>query len=51
LGVGYKIAPQFSIGADNCYNFGTIETNSLEFVAGIPIGTAESNSASLSGQF
>jgi hypothetical protein len=49
LGVGYKIAPQFSIGADINYNFGTIETNSLEFIAGIPIGTAESNSASLSG--
>jgi hypothetical protein len=49
LGVGYKMAPKFSIGADINYNFGTIETTSLEFVSGVPIGTAESNSASFSG--
>src|SRR3970040_1308253 len=29
LGIGYKIAPHFSIGADLNYNFGKIETNSL----------------------
>lgn len=49
LGVGYKIAPNFNIGADVNYNFGKIETNSLEFIAGVPIGTRELNSADLSG--
>jgi hypothetical protein len=49
LGVGYKINSNFSIGADAQYNFGKIETNSLEFVTDIPIGTRESNTANLSG--
>ncbi|MFV8373376.1 hypothetical protein [Flavobacterium sp. LB2P74] len=49
LGVGYKIAPNFSVGADVNYNFGKIETNSLEFITGVPIGTRELNSADLSG--
>lgn len=49
LGIGYKIAPNFSIGADAHYNFGKIETNSLEFVTNVPIGTRELNTADLSG--
>jgi hypothetical protein len=49
LGVGYKINSNFSLGADAQYNFGKIETNSLEFVIDIPIGTRESNTANLSG--
>lgn len=49
FGVGYKIAPNFSIGADVNYNFGKIETNNLEFIAGVPIGSRELNSADLSG--
>jgi long-subunit fatty acid transport protein len=49
LGVGYKIAPNFNIGADVNYNFGKIETNSLEFITGVPVGTRELNSADLSG--
>ncbi|TDE31216.1 hypothetical protein E0I61_00505 [Flavobacterium ranwuense] len=49
LGLGYKIAPNFSVGADVNYNFGKIETNSLEFINGVPIGTRELNSADLSG--
>jgi hypothetical protein len=49
LGVGYKINSNLSIGADAQYNFGKIETNSLEFVTDIPIGTRESNTANLSG--
>ena len=49
LGVGYKIAPNFSIGADVHYNFGKIETNSLEFITNVPVGTLELNSAELSG--
>ena len=49
LGVGYKIASNFSIGADVNYNFGKIETNSLEFIPNITAGTSEFNSADLSG--
>jgi long-subunit fatty acid transport protein len=49
FGVGYKIAPNFSIGADAHYNFGKIETNSLEFITNVPIGTRELNTADLSG--
>jgi long-subunit fatty acid transport protein len=49
LGVGYKIKPNFSIGADMHYNFGKIETNSLEFITGVPVGTQEKNTADLSG--
>ncbi len=49
LGLGYKINPNFSIGADAQYNFGKIETNSLEFITDIPVGTRESNTANLSG--
>ena len=49
LGIGYKITPNFSIGADANYNFGKIETNSLEIINGVPLGTRELNSAELSG--
>jgi hypothetical protein len=49
LGLGYKVNSNFSVGADAQYNFGKIETNSLEFISGIPIGTRESNTANLSG--
>ena len=49
LGIGYKITPNFSIGADANYNFGKIETNSLEIITNVPLGTRELNSAELSG--
>ena len=49
LGVGYKILPSLSIGADAHYNFGKIETNNLEFVPYVPIGSRELNTADLSG--
>ncbi|MFV8369056.1 hypothetical protein [Flavobacterium sp. LB2R40] len=49
LGLGYKITPDFSIGADVNYNFGKIETNNLEFITDIPIGTRELNKVDLSG--
>ena len=49
LGVGYKITPSLSLGADMHYNFGKIETSSLEFLSTIPVGTREMNSAVLSG--
>jgi long-subunit fatty acid transport protein len=49
LGVGYKITPQLSVGADFQYNFGKIETNNFEYISGISIGTRELNNADLSG--
>ena len=49
LGMGYKIAPHLSVGADMHYNFGKIETNSLEFVPSVPVGSREYNNAELSG--
>ena len=49
LGFGYAIMPNLSIGADVHYNFGKIQTNSLEFIPNVPIGTQELNSADLSG--
>ncbi|MCL6460673.1 MAG: hypothetical protein I4O51_02225 [Flavobacterium micromati] len=49
LGVGYKITPQLSVGADVQYDFGKIETNNFEYISGIAIGTRELNNADLSG--
>lgn len=49
FGAGYKIMPNLSIGVDAHYNFGKIETNSLEFIPLIPIGSRELNTADLSG--
>jgi hypothetical protein len=49
LGLGYKVNSNFNIGADVQYNFGRIETNSLEFITGTPVGTSEKNRADLSG--
>jgi hypothetical protein len=49
LGVGYKVTPKLSVGADLQYNFGRIETSSLEFITGIPVGTREMNTSLLSG--
>ncbi len=49
LGLGFKVARNLSIGADAHYNFGKIETSSLEFVPFVPIGSQELNTADLSG--
>ena len=49
FGVGYKIAPNFSLGADVNYNFGKISTTGLEFMTAVPVGTRELNTADLSG--
>lgn len=49
FGMGYKIMSGLSIGADVNYNFGKIQTNSLEFITGVPVGTQETNEVYLSG--
>jgi hypothetical protein len=33
LGLGYQVSSNFSVGADAQYNFGKIETSSLEFIS------------------
>ncbi|CAH0334600.1 hypothetical protein FVB9288_00192 [Flavobacterium sp. CECT 9288] len=49
VGLGYKVAPKFNIGADVSYNFGKIETNSFQYVNDVATGTRELNTADLSG--
>lgn len=49
LGAGYKITPKWSIGADAQYSFGKIQTNNLEFVIDMPVGTTESNDVTITG--
>jgi hypothetical protein len=49
LGAGYRILPNLSIGATAYYNFGKIQTNSVEFLPLIPIGSRELNVTNLSG--
>ncbi len=49
LGAGYKISPKWSVGADAQYSFGNIQTNNLEFVTDIPVGTTESNDVTITG--
>jgi hypothetical protein len=49
MGAGYKIIPNLSVGVNAYYNFGKIQTNSLEFIQSVPIGSRELNVANLSG--
>jgi hypothetical protein len=49
LGFGYKITPNWNVGVNAHYNFGKIQTNSLEFIPFVPIGSRELNVAILSG--
>lgn len=49
LGFGYKILPNLNVGINAYYNFGKIQTNSLEFIPYVPIGTRELNVATLTG--
>ena len=50
VGLGYKLSKNFNIGADVQYNFGTIETKSLRYEAGvIEFGTRELNVSDFKG--
>lgn len=49
LGLGYKIIPNLSIGADVQYNFGKIETSNSQFTENVSTGARELNVADLSG--
>ncbi len=49
LGYGYRLSDEFSIGIDVNYNFGTIETSSLEYIPTVQFGTRELNTSRVSG--
>ncbi len=49
LGAGYKIMPNLTVGVSAYYNFGKIQTNSLEFRPFVPVGSSELNVNELSG--
>lgn len=49
IGLGYKITPELSIGADANYNFGKIKSNNFEYITDVAIGTRELNNVDLSG--
>jgi hypothetical protein len=49
LALGYKIRPNWNVGADMQYNFGKIETTGIEAITEISSGTREINASTLSG--
>jgi hypothetical protein len=49
VGTGYRILSNLSIGAMAYYNFGKINTNSVEFIPTVLIGSRELNVADLRG--
>lgn len=49
LSTGYQITPSFSLGATVEYNFGKIETSSLEFLQTVQYGTQELNVSQATG--
>ncbi|MFB3390106.1 hypothetical protein [Flavobacterium sp. LAR06] len=49
FGLGYKIMPNWNIGADAQYNFGQITTTSVEGITDVASATRETNQSELSG--
>jgi len=49
IGLSYLIAPKFSVGADVSYNFGRIETTSLQTVDGVQFASREENLSDIGG--
>ncbi len=49
VGAGYQITPKFSLGAEFAYNFGKIETSSVQRAEGVQLGSRELNSSELTG--
>ncbi len=49
MGFGYKILPNLNIGANAYYNFGKVQSNSLEYIEEYAIGSRELNVTNLSG--
>ena len=49
LGFGYRLTKNINIGGDLQYNFGTIETNSLQYQTDLQYGSREKNVSDLRG--
>jgi long-subunit fatty acid transport protein len=49
VGFGYKLTKQINFGADVQYNFGTIETSSLQYQTDLQYGSRENNTSDLRG--
>ncbi|MBF4466731.1 hypothetical protein [Flavobacterium sp. LC2016-12] len=49
FGLGYKLMPNWNIGADAQYNFGQITTTSVEGITDVASATRETNQSELSG--
>ena len=49
LGGAYQVTPKFSLGAEFAYNFGKIETSSVQRADGVQLGSRELNSSLVSG--
>ena len=49
FGMGYQITKKLSVGADLQYNFGNIETKSVNFIDGVQYGSREINRSEVSG--
>lgn len=49
LGLSYNITPKFSIGAEAAYNFGQIETSTLQKVDDVQYATRELSSSDIGG--
>ena len=49
LGFGYRLTRNINIGGDLQYNFGTIETNSLQYQTDLQYGSRENNVSDLRG--
>ncbi len=49
FGMGYQITKKLSLGADLQYNFGNIETKSVNFIDGVQYGSREINRSEVSG--
>ena len=49
VGFGYQLTKKINIGADVQYNFGTIETSSLQYQTDLQYGSRENNTSDLRG--
>jgi hypothetical protein len=49
LGFGYNVSKNFSLGVDVQYNFGIIENESIESIAGVQLSSRERNNSNING--
>src|SRR5690606_5883599 len=49
VGFAYQLSEKFSLGAEAAYNFGRIETRSLQTIDGVQLGSREVNISDIGG--